>query len=158
MKTALSSLLLLLTFFIYGQNTLNPVSWTATYISKNATEGDIVIKATIDPKWHIYSQRPTDAGPIPTSFTVTASPANFDVNGNVQEQDAHEEYVAAFDAKVFVFEKEAVFIQKITRKNKKAFTVEIKLEFMTCNDKQCLPPKTETLTVYIPEYTPKGKL
>lgn len=158
MKTLLSSLFLLLTLFMNSQNTLNPVSWTATYISKTATEGDIVIKASIDAKWHIYSQRPTDAGPIPTSFTIVAVPANYELNGKVQEQDAHEEYVAAFDAKVFVFEKEALFIQKISRKNKKAFSVQVTLEFMTCNDKQCLPPKTETLTVYIPEYTQKGKL
>lgn len=138
-----------------AQNQLNPVSWKTTYVDKGNNEGEIVITATIEDKWHIYSQRPTDAGPIPTSFTITANNANYSVIGKVEEQDAHEEYVKAFEAKVFVFEHEAVFKQKIKRKNTKSFTINVSLEFMTCNDMQCLPPKTIDLTVQIPEIAVK---
>ncbi len=129
----------LLSFVGFSQTPLKPVTWTAVYVATNATEGEIQFTATIDKKWHIYSQRPTDVGPIPTAFTVTPS-SDFELIGKVEEEEAHEEFVAAFDAKVFVFSNKATFKQKIKLKNQKEFTVKSTLEFMTCNDVQCLPP------------------
>lgn len=145
----------LFSFISFSQNTLNPVTWKATYSDKGSNEGEIVITATIEDKWHTYSQRPTDAGPIPTSFTVVANETNYIAIGKVEEQEAHEEYVKAFEAKVFVFEHQAIFKQKIKRKNLKPFTVTVNIEFMSCNDSQCLPPKTIDLTVQIPELQTK---
>lgn len=144
-----------LTLFSIAQNALKPVVWMISYVEKSATEGEIVFKATIEKKWHIYSQRPTDVGPIPSSFTVTPN-ANFELVGKVEEGNAHEEFVAAFDAKVFVFSGEAVFKQKVKRKSAKAFSVNTSLEFMTCNDVQCLPPSTLNFVVSVPE-TPTKK-
>lgn len=158
MKKIAFILLSFLTLGLFAQNQSNPVSWSATYIDKGNKQGEIVIKALIEDKWHIYSQRPTDAGPIPTSFTITPQEGVYAVNGKVEEKDAHEEYVKAFEAKIFVFDHEAVFTQKITRQTNKAFTVNIKLEYMTCNDMQCLPPKTIDLQVNIPAVVSKSKL
>lgn len=158
MKKIAFILLSFLTLGLFAQNQSNPVSWSATYIDKGNKQGEIVIKALIEDKWHIYSQRPTDAGPIPTSFTITSQEGVYAVNGKVEEKDAHEEYVKAFEAKIFVFDHEAVFTQKITRQTNKAFTVNIKLEYMTCNDMQCLPPKTIDLQVNIPAVVSKSKL
>jgi hypothetical protein len=147
-------LLLLLSFFGFLQSglkaqTQNPVKWQAAYKAINATEGEFIITAEIDPQWHTYSQRKTDAGPIPTSFQFVAN-KNYYVNGNTEETGAHEEFVKAFDAKIFVFTGKAEFKQKIKRNNKTPFSVSIKVEFMCCNDVMCLPPKTETLTVNVP--------
>lgn len=140
----------LLNFVGFSQTPLKPVTWEAVYVPKNATEGEIHFIATIDKKWHIYSQRPTDVGPIPTSFTVTPG-ADFELVGKVEEEEAHEEYVAAFEAKVFVFSSKAVFKQKIKLKNQKSFTIKTALEFMTCNDVQCLPPTTLEFQVLVPD-------
>ena len=146
MKHFLLTLFASSTFFINAQNSLNPVKWTATYLSKTATEGELLFTAIIEKNWHIYSQRATDAGPIPTSFTMVPS-SDFELIGKVEETNAHEEFVTAFDAKVFVFEGTAAFRQKIKLKSKKSFSIATSLEFMTCNDKQCLPPKTIDLIV-----------
>lgn len=145
-------LVLFCLFAILGisQNTLKPVVWKAVYIEKSSTEGEIIFTAVIEKKWHIYSQRPTDVGPIPTSFAVIPD-TTFSLIGNVIEKEAHEEFVPAFDAKVFVFSNIAEFKQKVIRKHKKAFTINTSLEFMTCNDVQCLPPTTLNFIVSIPE-------
>lgn len=150
MKTLLLAFFSFITFSVFSQNALKPVTWNVTYVEKSATEGEIVFTATIEKKWHIYSQRATDAGPIPTSFVISPNP-NFTTTGKVEEKDAHEEYVAAFDAKVFVFSGEAVFKQKVVRKNPKAFTINTSLEFMCCNDMQCLPPASLNFVVNVPE-------
>lgn len=140
----------LINFVGFSQTPLKPVTWEVGYMQKSPTDGEIIFTATIEKKWHIYSQRPTDVGPIPTSFTVTPS-ADFELIGKVEEEQAHEEFVAAFDAKVFVFSNKVVFKQKIKLKNQKGFTTKTALEFMTCNDVQCLPPTTLNFTVIVPE-------
>jgi hypothetical protein len=150
MKTLFITLLMCLSFVGFSQTPpLNPITWTVTYIETSTTEGEIVFTAVIEKKWHIYSQRPSEAIPIPTSFTVTPN-ANFELIGKVEEDNAHEEYVAVFDAKVFLFEGTALFKQKIKRKNRKEFTINTALEYITCNDTQCLPPKTLEFSVIIP--------
>jgi hypothetical protein len=124
----------------------NPVQWFAKYKAINATEGEIVITALIDKGWHTYSQRPTDAGPIPTLFTFN-NVGNYELVGKTEESDAHEEFVKAFDAKTFVFTNKAEFKQKIKLVGKTDFIIPFKVEFMCCNDMMCLPPKTLDLSV-----------
>lgn len=149
MKYIISLLSLLVSVLSYSQQaTLNPITWKAIYTPTTLNEGQITLTASIEKNWHIYSQRPTDAGPIPTSFSITPH-SNFTLVGKVEETNAHEEFVKAFDAKVFVFEKEAVFTQKITCHTKQPFIIDITLEYMTCNDIQCLPPKTIKLQVAV---------
>lgn len=149
MKYLFLFFLLLANLFGFSQGDENPVVWQASYTDKDNLEGEIKFTAIINPNWHIYSQRPTDAGPIPTSFTITPN-SNFELIDKVSEDNAHEEFVKAFEAKVFVFEKQAVFTQKIKRKGKKAFSINSNVEYMTCNDMQCLPPKIINLTVSVP--------
>lgn len=159
MPKIILSFLLFVNVIAFSQNQLSPVSWSVSYEDLPNDEGMITFTAKIDPHWHIYSQRPTDAGPIPTSFTITPG-TGFEFIGKVEEKDAHEEYVAAFEAKVFVFEKEAVFKQKIKRVGagktkteggyKYRFPINSQVEYMTCNDKQCLPPKIIDLMVTVP--------
>jgi hypothetical protein len=153
MKTVFSILFLMITFIGFTQTPpLKPVTWNAIYVSTGDGVGEIQFTATIEKKWHIYSQRPTDVGPIPTSFTVTPS-ESFELIGKVEEEQAHEEYVAAFEAKVFVFSEKATFKQKIKLKNQKGFEIKSTLEFMTCNDVQCLPPTILDFMVLIPKTT-----
>ena len=154
MKNLFLFLLSIVTFGGFAQTPLKPVTWNATYVSTSASEGEIQFTATIDKKWHIYSQRPTDVGPIPTSFTVSPN-ADFELVGKVEEGEAHEEFVAAFDAKVFVFSEKAVFKQKIKLKNQKGTTIKSTLEFMTCNDVQCLPPTMIDFSVLVPASSSK---
>lgn len=139
------------------QPPLNPLKWNIVYSPLPGLEGELIITATIENKWHIYSQRPSDAGAIPTSFTITPNP-KITLIGKVEETNAHEIFDKAFDAKVFTFEKEAIFTQKIKRNSKEMITVKITLEYMTCNDMQCLPPKLVDLIVTIPSTALKSKL
>ena len=129
----------------HGQE-LNPVKWTAAYKAGSGKEGDIVITATIEKGWHTYSQRPTDAGPIPTTFTFTPS-KGYSLDGKTTESDAHEEFVPAFDAKIFVFTGKAEFRQHVKLASGRPVNIPVKIEYMSCNDMMCLPPKTVSLMV-----------
>jgi DsbC/DsbD-like thiol-disulfide interchange protein len=148
MKQLILLLCLLGTFSdAWGQNQ-NPVKWTAVYKSISQNEGEVIITANIEKGWHTYSQRPTDAGPIPTSFSFTPS-KDFETIGTTQEENAHEEFVKAFDAKIFVFDGKAEFRQKVKVK-KKGTVILFNVDYMCCNDVMCLPPKTSQLSVKTP--------
>lgn len=117
---------------------LTPVHWSygAKKLSKN--EAVIFIKATIDDGWHVYSQYVKDGGPIKTSFTFPASP-EYTLIGKTIEPKPITRNEPVFKMDVSFFEKEVVFQQKIKLKAGQA-TVKGTLEYMTCNDHQCLPP------------------
>lgn len=133
----------------YAQMALNPVSWSAQYVDLKNGEGEIIYTATIEPHWHIYSQTINGEGPIPTTFSVVTT-KNFKLNGKVLESGSHEIYDKSFDIKLNVFDNKAVFTQKIKRVNKKSFKIKTSVEYMSCNDTQCLPPKTVELEITLP--------
>lgn len=120
--------------------------WTCSYKTISATEGEVTIVGKIQAGWHTYSQRPTDAGPISTTVQFVESNL-FELVGKTEEFNVHEEYDKAFEAKLFMFSDKAEFRQKIKLKAKPGFTVSVKVEFVSCSDNMCLPPKTIELNV-----------
>jgi len=117
---------------------LTPVHWSYGAKKLNNNEALIFIKATIDDGWHVYSQYVKDGGPIKTTFTFPASP-DYTLVGKTVEPTPITKNEKVFKMDVSFFEHEVIFQQKIKLKAGQA-TVKGTLEYMTCNDHQCLPP------------------
>jgi DsbC/DsbD-like thiol-disulfide interchange protein len=115
------------------------VKWAYAAKRTSPTEAVVLIKATIDQGWHIYSQNVKEGGPVKTSFAFTKSP-DFVLVGKTIEPAPITKYEKVFSMNVGYFENSVVFQQKIKLKSAKATEVKGKLEFMTCNDSKCLPP------------------
>lgn len=140
----------LLSLFFLNTNAQNTVTWTASYQPINATEGEILIHASILTGWHLYSQKAVDDGPIATTFTFPQQ-KGFQLLGSTAESEAHEEFDKAFGTKIRSFSGSAEFRQKVKLAGiKKGEVLAFKVEFMTCDDMTCLPPKTVDLSVSIP--------
>lgn len=118
---------------------LQPVKWSYAAKKISKTEAVLLMKATIDNGWHIYSSQQKDGGPIKTSFTFTPS-KDYAVNGAVAEPKPVTKFENTFKMNVSYFEKSVVFQQKIKLK-KDQVNIKGSLEYMVCNDKQCLPPE-----------------
>ncbi|MBC7912709.1 MAG: thioredoxin family protein [Pyrinomonadaceae bacterium] len=116
----------------------NPVKWSfaSKVLDKNTAE--LILKADIQPGWHLYSQFIAEGGPIPTSFTFNPS-KEYSLIGKATESPKP---ISAFDTnfnmKIAWFEKQVIFRQVI--KIAKSATITGKLEYMVCNDEKCLPP------------------
>lgn len=122
---------------------LDPVDWGFTYNKTAEKEYELIFTANIDDTWHLYSLNLPDGGPIPTSFTINESD-HFELIGEVEEiSEAEEIYDPSFDMNVKLFSDEAVFIQKVRLLTDGAVTITGSVEFMSCDDKRCLPPKDE---------------
>ena len=132
--------LLLFSFNIYSQ-IQEPVKWTYAIENNGSETPTLVIKASIDEHWHVYSQFVGEGGPLPTTFKFTPNP-NYELIKGVKEIPKpitiNDE---VFEMKVSYFEHTVTFKQKIKTLTAKDYTVSGTFEYMVCNDKQCLPPE-----------------
>ena len=123
------------------------VTWAYAAKKVSATEAVVLLKATIDKGWHIYSLNVKDGGPIKTSFKFKPS-KEFKLAGKTMEPRPIVKYDSNFKMNLTYFENSVVFQQKVKLRGKKA-TVKGTLEYMTCNDHQCLPPEDVDFTVQV---------
>jgi len=117
---------------------LNPVKWSFTTQQLAGDTFALHIKASIDPGWHVYAQQAGD-GPIPTSFTFEDNPA-VKLLGPVTEKGKQiKEFDKVFNSELRYYRDSVDFIQRVEVRGNTTLTGS--LEFMVCNDVNCLPPK-----------------
>ena len=138
-KVCLGLLVSLLIPVLAFSQILDPVKWSFKVEQVKPDEATLLITAKADQGWHVYSQDIPKGGPIPTTFSFTKS-KHFELVGNVQEPKAIEENDPNFDMILKFFADKVVFKQKIKVLSQKDFVVRGVVNFMCCDDKQCLPP------------------
>jgi thiol:disulfide interchange protein DsbD len=109
---------------------------------------DVVVRAEIEPGWHLYSMTVPDGGPIPTTITVEETGA-FKSGGPPVEPPPIPWFDQNFGMETNYFESFAEFSVPISVKPTApggSQTLSIKVRFMVCNDTSCLPPQTKTLS------------
>ncbi|MGZ8537825.1 MAG: protein-disulfide reductase DsbD domain-containing protein [Flavisolibacter sp.] len=128
--------------------TLNPVSWSFTSKKINDKEYEIKMVATLQKGWHLYSQtQPEDAIAQPTSISFNKNPL-VEFNGKVKEVGKLEKYKdKTLGSTAHQYSNQVTFVQKIKLKGKAKTNVTGKLEYQTCDDEKCLPPKTVSLSI-----------
>lgn len=123
---------------LYAQ-VLEPVKWSFSHEKISEKEFKLIFTATIENKWHLYSQNIQEGGPVPTSFRFDPS-SDFQLVGKVEEPRPKQMYDPNFEMEVAYFDHKAVFTQKIRALVDRPFKVKGALEFMCCDDSRCLPP------------------
>jgi len=128
----------------------NPVKWTTSVEKVSETQYDLVAKAKIDKGWHIYSQYLSgDDGPIPTTFSFKDSLNTYQLIGKTTEDKGHTEHDKVFNMVIKYFEKEAAFKQRINLLTDKKIVLNEVVNFMVCDDANCLPPTDVALTFVV---------
>ena len=126
----------------------NPVLWS--YSAKKIADKtyEIHMTATITGNWHLYAQD-AGTGPEPTTFSFTKNPLiSFD--GKVKEIGKLEKsFDKNFNSTLKYYANKVDFVQKIKVKSATATVVKGVVNFMVCNDRQCLPPRNVPFTINI---------
>lgn len=143
-------ILVLLALVIAGATqaqVLEPVKWS--YASKriSSTEAVVLIKATLDKGWHIYSQNLADGGPVATSFSFAPS-KSYTLVGKTIEPKPITKFEKVFKMNVSYFDNSVVFQQRVKIKPGQP-VVKGTIEFMACNDEKCLPPDEVSFSIPI---------
>jgi hypothetical protein len=137
-KVFLAAIVLLMSAGAFAQIE-TPVKWSYGAKRISSTEAVVFLRATIQDGWHIYSLDVKEGGPIKTSFTFNPS-KEYSLDGKASEPTPITKYESVFSMNVSYFEKSVTFQQKVKLKSANVAAVTGKLEYMTCNDKKCLPP------------------
>lgn len=152
-KFFLSLLLATISITAVHSQILDPVEWSTSIKKISDTEYDLISKAIIDNKWHLYSQVVPEDGPLPTVFTFEKNDA-YKLVGKVKEDKGVTELDPVFDMVITYFENTATFTQRIKLTGSKGTTVKGEVEFMVCDDTNCLPPTYVDLIFKIPAPAP----
>ncbi len=147
----LHKILTLLFFFsltILTAQVLEPVKWSSTTEKISDREFVLVFKASIEPKWHLYSQDIPMAPPA-TTFTFEEN-NDIELVGKVTEKEAIIEYDPNFDMKLKYFAGKTEFRQKVKILNDQV-VVKVSVDFMCCDDSKCIPPTEEEFTFRLGE-------
>jgi len=125
------------------------VSWS--YSAKKVADKlyEIHMTATIGGNYHMYAQNPGGEGPIPTSFKFTSNPL-FITDGKIKEAGKLvKKFESAWGHDVLYYEKTVDFVQVVKLKSNVKTSLAGTVEFMVCNDSQCLPPANVDFKVNI---------
>ena len=118
----------------------NPVKWV--FAAKKIAEKtyELRLSATVAAPWHIYSQTTPDGGPLPTKISFTKNPL-VTLESSAQEKGKLiKKFEEVFDVNVIYFDRDAEFVQLLKLKSNVKTRINGSIEFMACNDVQCLPP------------------
>ncbi|TMI63387.1 MAG: hypothetical protein E6H07_11415 [Bacteroidetes bacterium] len=131
--------------FVYAQN---PISWTFSAKKVDDKTFEVHMTATIQKSWHLYSQtQPEDAVANPTSFTITANPL-LKLDGKIKEVGKMEKFVdKELGLSANQYSDKVDFVQVVKLKGSVNTNLSGSVEFQTCDDKKCLPPKTINFNV-----------
>ncbi|HPN60440.1 MAG TPA: protein-disulfide reductase DsbD family protein [Chitinophagaceae bacterium] len=140
--------LVLMGFAGLAQAQLNPISWTfsAKKISENTYE--LQMKASIQTNWHLYSQtQPDDAVAMPTTFVLSPNPL-FTLEGKIKEIGKMEKYTdKILKVSANQYSNTVTFTQVVKLKGKAKTSITGTVEYQTCDDQKCLPPKKVSFKV-----------
>lgn len=113
------------------------VNWHFSSLKQSDSEWKLVLPASIDRGWHLYSQSTEQGGPMPTTF-VFDKPEGFRLTGKVREMgDLRKGYDSTFMVNVSFYEQSVSFIQTVKVKSKGVVKGEI--NYAVCSEEMCIP-------------------
>ncbi|MBM3164457.1 MAG: hypothetical protein FJZ80_03245 [Bacteroidetes bacterium] len=133
-STGIVLLMMLLAPSAWSQN---HVSWSGQF---DPTTQKIIITGVIDSTWHIYSPK-TDAGLGPIALSIQLNEGKgAKKQGNARFSPEPEAYMDEnFGGTVYIWEKEVTIYQKV-KFPKTCKEIKVTINYMICDDTQCLPP------------------
>jgi Disulphide bond corrector protein DsbC len=135
----------IISFSLFAQ-LKDPASFTFEAKKKGAIT-EIVITATIAKPWHLYSQNTPKGGPIPTKISFNKNPL-VSLSGNVKETGKLEKiHDKNFDVDVLFYSNKVVFSQQVKVKAGVKTNISGTVEYMVCDDEQCLPPTKKPFSI-----------
>ena len=125
----------------------NPVQWSFSSKKINATTYQVHLTATIEDGWHIYSQTTPDGGPVPTAVSFSKNPLLKIEGKTVEVGKMEKRFEELFGVEVKQYSDKIDFVQTVKLKASAKTTINGSVEFMACNEKECIPPKTQKFSI-----------
>jgi thiol:disulfide interchange protein DsbD len=130
-----------------GAQVKSPVQWSFTAKKVDVSTYEVHLTATVENGWHLYSQTTPDGGPVATSISFAKNPL-LTFQGTAKEVGRMEQrHEALFGVDVKQYSDKVDFVQIVKLKGKAKTALNGSVEFMTCNDQECLPPQSKKFSI-----------
>ena len=142
-----------------GAQVYDPVKWEfGLYESEQAGKTDLVLRATVEPCWHIYSQfLDSQDGPVPTYIEATL-PAGADSTGGFRECTPIVAYDPNFMMDLKFFEEEVYWVATLDLSGAQATdSITGFVSFMVCDSTKCLPPEDVLFSLAVGDVKPAAE-
>lgn len=124
--------------------------WNYTTEKISDKQLQVVLTATLDSGWHIYSSQMENGGPQKTIINIEPD-KSFTTEGKIAEfGELIEKFDSNFNIKLRYYPHGAVFKKIIDVANNAAFTLKGNVSYMLCTDEVCLPPEEKQFVISIP--------
>jgi thiol:disulfide interchange protein DsbD len=140
-------IVILVAFFALANVTAQvkkPVKWTTKTEKISDTEFNLVMNATIESGWHMYSQFTPDGGPLPIFLTFKNQKGNFELVGKAKESPYKKEFNKDFEVDEYYFESKATLTQRVKIINYKTDKIIVNVDFQACQN-QCINDKVDLI-------------
>ena len=137
-------------FNAQAQEFLDPVTWQVSVEPVKNDQYTIVMEATIDSGWHLYSQTQFGdqyEGPIRTEFLYNDSDSTFRLSGTTLEPAVAAVFDPVFELDVIYFEDHVRFEQTIQVINPEGLQITAEVYYSVCDAEKCLPPGTKSFSL-----------
>ncbi|TXB61579.1 protein-disulfide reductase DsbD domain-containing protein [Phaeodactylibacter luteus] len=140
MRPTLCALFLLLSIALPAQGQPSYVTWTFSAAQQEGQVYLLTFTADIEPGWYLYAQEIDEGGPIPTTIAFDEHSGLESFGSILEEGEAVSGFDEMFQMDIKKFKRKVVFTQEVTLKpGTRSLTGYV--EYMTCNDEMCLPPR-----------------
>ena len=149
----MKKLLILLSFLLVplsvpAQMSDNPVSWKTAVTDNGDGTVSVVISADIAEGWHIYDTENYEGGPNPTVFAVSVE-GDATLAGGIESLTSPVKMLdPMFGMEIGYYTHRAEFLQKVEVTDSPS-TLHVNVEWMCCNDTNCIPPEDIDLDIPI---------
>jgi DsbC/DsbD-like thiol-disulfide interchange protein len=124
------------------------VKWEFSSKKVGDKKYEIKMVANIQPGWHLYSQNQTeDAIALPTTINFVKNPLVVMAGKPKEIGRLFDQYEKATKSRSRFYSNKVEFVQTVTLKNNVKTAVGGEIEFMVCDDKQCLPPDVAKFSI-----------
>lgn len=114
-----------------------PITWETHAEKISDTEYYLVFKATIEDKWHLYSQYNPEGASLPIEFDSEQKGKLFDFVGKALESETHKKYSDVWKKEEIFFSEEGILKQRIKLLKPEVKEIEVSLYGQVCKI-QCI--------------------
>lgn len=152
MKQYFSTILLLFCSVAVFAQSGTKVKWEYSAKKIGDKKYELRMVATIQPGWHLYSQTQSgDAIALPTTINFAKNPLLTIAGKPKEEGKVTDTFDKAINSRSRFYSNKVEFVQVVTLKSSVKTSIVGEVEYMVCDDRQCLPPDKAKFSVKLEE-------
>lgn len=121
-------------FSAFAQSDDEPVLWSQEVNKISDSEYELVMKAKIADKWHVYSQHTPEGGALPTEFTFKNVGVDYELLGETMESDTHTAFSDIFEVDETFFKINGEFRQRIKLLKTDINQIDVYISYQVCKE------------------------